>query len=496
MSVSSLGVQVGARTSFLSRLALTPLAIFYRNRQQELAWEHLNYWNERITGGVNLYNVAGFIIDHKIGSDQFRSDVLSASTYGGYDDVIADPEFLPAFEHYVLTRLHPSFSFATRQVSLRRDTSAPFNIWSMDVALKRQAPKGVVLIAGGYQFRHSYYLDPLVPALVKAGFIVRLYDQPSQGFSDEDPLVVGDMSFLLGGAHVSSFELYEQAFAAEMNDLHQQYPGLPIGVIGHSMGGQVLAGYSLQPPEDAPGISARVYLSPNFETTKPVARWKVALSGTQGLNVLPFLNPDMTQEPGAFRAPANGGTYLRLVEHADKLRENIAARNQPDGQSYLLVHPEDDATTSHQASVDNLAQLHGPIDYDSGRVKRNLKEGGHHVFRDDTQGPRVADSIVGYLNRQMGGSASSSGSSSRSLDSQLEEFGFFGCETSSLSPEDRALLQEAIQMNDFLRVQDLMETFFPETGSQEAFAQPTDGLLVPVAPVVLPAAAQTGVATF
>ncbi len=93
------------------------------------------------------------------------------------------------------------------------------------------APHYVVLLAHGYG-EHCGRYEHLAAALVAAGATVHAVDHVGHGQSDGDRVVVGDFERVVDDLHLADLQA------------RAQHPGLPVVLIGHSMGGLIAARYA------------------------------------------------------------------------------------------------------------------------------------------------------------------------------------------------------------------------------------------------------------
>ena len=93
------------------------------------------------------------------------------------------------------------------------------------------SPTHVVLLAHGYG-EHAGRYDHVAAALVGAGAVVHAVDHVGHGKSDGDRVVIADFERVVDDLRLADLQA------------RAQHPGLPVVLIGHSMGGLIAARYA------------------------------------------------------------------------------------------------------------------------------------------------------------------------------------------------------------------------------------------------------------
>jgi alpha-beta hydrolase superfamily lysophospholipase len=106
-------------------------------------------------------------------------------------------------------------------------------------------PKGVVTIVHGLAEHGGRYQDT-AKALTAAGWAVYTVDLRAHGLSPNPPRA--------GRVHVNRFEDYFRDVDALTGLAAQNHPGLPLFLLGHSMGGLISIRYSLEKPDKLAGV--------------------------------------------------------------------------------------------------------------------------------------------------------------------------------------------------------------------------------------------------
>lgn len=247
-------------------------------------------------------------------------------------------------------------------------------------------PVGGVVIVHGLG-DHGLRYAPVAEALAARGYAVAIPDLRGHGES--------------GGRRgdVGHFSEFAADVAETVSSLRQSIPAdLPLGLVGHSMGGLVVMRY-LQgegrfgggigaPSFSVPrGVVGAVLSAPWFRTRHPLAAWK-RLVGRGLLRVLPGLtlkmdlSPDrLTRDPAERRAREGdpllhdrcSARLFREVERAQHDAWNAAHRLK---LPLLLIVPEDDQV------VDSSTTLRLAERFAGETVVLRLPGGRHEPFHD------------------------------------------------------------------------------------------------------------------
>jgi alpha-beta hydrolase superfamily lysophospholipase len=238
------------------------------------------------------------------------------------------------------------------------------------------APTHVVLLAHGYG-EHAGRYDHVATALVDAGAVVHAVDHVGHGRSAGDRVVVADFERVVDDLHLAD----EQARA--------QHPGLPVVLIGHSMGGLIAARYAQRYGDSL----AAVVLSGPL-----VGDW-----GGAALLDLPELPDAPLDSTILSRDPEVGRAYEAdpLVWHGPFQRPTLEAIVRglgavQDGPSLgdlplMWAHGEDDRLVPLAGSRTGVAHLRGET-----YVEKHYAGAQHEIFNETNQDEVLAD-VVAFI---------------------------------------------------------------------------------------------------
>jgi alpha-beta hydrolase superfamily lysophospholipase len=243
-------------------------------------------------------------------------------------------------------------------------------------------PRFVVLLSHGYG-EHARRYDHVAQRLVEAGAVVYAPDHHGHGRSDGERALASDLE----GA-VADLHLVAERAAAE-------HPGVPVALVGHSMGGLIAARYAQRFGEE---LAALVLSGP-------------AVGGNPELEALAAMDPipDVPIDPDVLsRDPEVGRAYADdpLVYHGPFRRETLAGFGAAvaavsEGGSFgdlptLWIHGEEDRLVPLVYTRPAIEALRG------GRFEERIYPGARHEVFNETNRDEVLDDVVGFLTRALG----------------------------------------------------------------------------------------------
>lgn len=242
------------------------------------------------------------------------------------------------------------------------------------------APAHLVIVAHGYGEHFGRY-ERLAAALVDEGACVYAVDHMGHGRSGGERVLIADFEDVVTDLHA----LDEQA--------RREHPGLPVVLLGHSMGGLIAARYAQRYGDT---LTALVLSSP------VVGRWEAAAQ-LLALSEIPDVPLDVTT---LSRDPLVGATYAAdpLVWHGpfkrttlQALQDGIDAIAGGPGLGELptmWIHGEDDQLVPIEGSRAGIAQLRGP-----NFVERTYPEARHELFNELNADEVIAE-VAKFIRRE------------------------------------------------------------------------------------------------
>ncbi|MGO1258414.1 MAG: alpha/beta fold hydrolase [Brachybacterium sp.] len=244
-------------------------------------------------------------------------------------------------------------------------------------AWTRPAPRRVAVLSHGYG-EHTGRYDWVAAQLQAAGAAVYAADHLGHGRSDGQRVLISDYAPV-----VDDLDLVVQHAAS-------QHPGMPVVLIGHSMGGMIAARYT-QLHSDS--LAATVLSGP------VLGSW-ATVDELLALDEIPSTPID----PGTLsRDPAVGEAYVAdpLVWHGDFARPTLEGLQQAMatidevgsvGEHPLLYrHGEADRLVSLPASWEGLNSLRGPQTF-----VKTYPGAQHEIFHETNRDEVIAD-VIGFM---------------------------------------------------------------------------------------------------
>ena len=243
-------------------------------------------------------------------------------------------------------------------------------------------PRFVALISHGYG-EHARRYDHVAERLVAEGAAVYAPDHLGHGRSDGERALITEGEDLSSDLHLVA----ESARAA--------HPGLPLVLIGHSMGGLIATRYVQRHPG---AVDVLVLSGP-------------AIGGAPQLEMLLGMDPipEVPIDPAVLsRDPAVGQAYADdpLVWHGPFKRATLqslvtAVKAVSEGPSLgalptFYVHGADDALVPVAATRPAIEHIRGE------RLEEKLYPGARHEVFNETNQDEVIDDVLAFVNRNLG----------------------------------------------------------------------------------------------
>ena len=128
--------------------------------------------------------------------------------------------------------------------------------------LPEQNPQAIIFIIHGLA-EHSGRYAETAASLVKEGYAVFCHDHQGHGLSEGRR------------GYIKYFATYTKDLNSFINDISTKYPGIPVFLLGHSIGGTIAISYCLENPEKLNGL---ILSAPALQTGASVARWQIVLT--------------------------------------------------------------------------------------------------------------------------------------------------------------------------------------------------------------------------
>lgn len=236
-----------------------------------------------------------------------------------------------------------------------------------------EPPVRIVQIVHGYA-EHGGRYGHVAAALTRLGAVVCADDHLGHGRSDGERALITDFEHVVDDLHTVA------------SVVRREYPGLPLVLVGHSMGGLLAARFAQRWPEEVAGVAFCGSVIGDWQWARDV-----------------LLQPELPHVPfdpgGLSRDPQVGAAYAAdpLVYHGqykrglleaevvalDRFDQNIDKLTMP----VACLHGTDDPYVPYERA---LQAVH---DMPTSDVTTHVYEGGRHEILNETN----RDEVIGHL---------------------------------------------------------------------------------------------------
>ena len=202
--------------------------------------------------------------------------------------------------------------------------------------------------------------------------------------------------------HTPSYELLQESVAQLVKTAAGKYPGVPLVLYGHSMGGNLVLNYAIR---NGSGIRAVVGSSPYLRLAFVPPKWKVTLANVVG-SLLPGLQQPtgldtamLSHDPAVKKAYENDplvhdkitvSYYLSIEEAGPWAIQHAAELKVP----ALVFHGTGDQITSHEGTRE-FAQN------SQGKAELKLWEGLYHETNNEPEYRQVLGYVADWIEKTL-----------------------------------------------------------------------------------------------
>lgn len=248
-----------------------------------------------------------------------------------------------------------------RESSLTSSDSLSLYFWT----LPHPQPKAVIAHIHGMG-EHSRRYDHLAEFWSRAGYAVAGFDWRGHGRSQGQRGHTPSLAHLL-----DDLDVY-------LNAVRRAFPGLPVLLYGHSMGGNLALNYVLR---RQPDIVAVVASAPYLQLAFTPPAWKVLLAGW-----LRHLYPTLTQRTGL---------NLTHLAHDPEVAQTYT--RDPLNHGKITVSFFSEVHAAGAWAIDHAAELHVPALLLHGDADRITSAAGSRAFVDRAQGNATLQVWPGFF---------------------------------------------------------------------------------------------------
>ncbi|MEB3020223.1 alpha/beta hydrolase [[Mycobacterium] crassicus] len=259
-----------------------------------------------------------------------------------------------------------------------------------DTWTPQAAPRAVVVLSHGFG-EHARRYDHVAARFGEAGLVTYALDHRGHGRSGGKRVLCKDMSDYTGDFHTLA------GIAA------REHPGLPLVVLGHSMGGAIVFSYGVDRPDD---YQLMVLSGPAVDMTDTVSPLLAFVAKALGA-VFPGLPAQKLDSALVSRDPAVVAAYDAdpLVHHGlvpagvgralIKVAETMPSRAAALTAPLLVVHGADDGLVPASGS----RRLVGCVGSDD--VQLTVYPGLFHEVFNEPERAQVLDDVVGWIDARL-----------------------------------------------------------------------------------------------
>ncbi|KAL0955746.1 hypothetical protein HGRIS_001961 [Hohenbuehelia grisea] len=264
------------------------------------------------------------------------------------------------------------------------------------------SPKAVVVFVHGFAEHIGRYTH-IHPRLAQAGFSVFAFDQRGFGKTGLDAEKRSKDSAYGKTSRPEQIEDIDWA----VKHAEEKYPGVPIFLMGHSMGGALVLSFATCSRPSVKLLKGIIATSPLILQTKPASKILRKVGGFASYVSPNSLIPAEVKAEDLSHDPAFNKAYETdpLVKPSGSLRgisdmlnggERLLHedyKNWPENIPVLFVHGTEDKVTSHKATE----EFYNKINSSDKQLK--LEQGGFHELQNEPNGVKenVYDLIISFV---------------------------------------------------------------------------------------------------
>ncbi|MGA2614642.1 MAG: lysophospholipase [Spirochaetia bacterium] len=250
-------------------------------------------------------------------------------------------------------------------------------------------PRAVIALVHGLG-EHSGRYPLLVERLPGAGYAINAYDLRGHGRTGGPRL------------YASSFEVLMEDIERHIDQTRLRFPGVPLFLYGHSLGGEQVLYYVLR---RSPSLHGVIATSPLLAPGTPVSPFKVAVSKLLS-RIIPSVIittkvpwESLSGDPAVIELTKKDPLYQEGISvrmGVELLRAGEWIRSQTTFPLPLLVMQ---GTADRHVDPKKTIQFSQGL---TGDVTLKVWEGGHHELHNDLGREKVADLILDWLGKHSG----------------------------------------------------------------------------------------------
>ncbi len=248
------------------------------------------------------------------------------------------------------------------------------------------ATRAIVMVIHGLG-EHSSRYQYIAEQFCKEEIMVYSFDLPGHGKS------AGKRAF------IKSFDICNVIIDKQINLLKQNFPNIPIILLGHSMGGAITTYFALKMKPDLEGI---ILSSAALKISGDISPLLVKLSGIIGklLPTLPTIKLDSTglshryeiiEEYDNDPLVYSGGIPARTGAEINRSIKYNQANAEKFNYPVLLIHGDQDRLADYHGSL----EFHSKISSENKTIK--LYKGLYHELMNEVNGDKIIGDLLDWI---------------------------------------------------------------------------------------------------
>mgnify|MGYP001766656216 CR=1 FL=1 len=202
--------------------------------------------------------------------------------------------------------------------------------------------------------------------------------------------------------HIKNFSLTDEMIDTIIAETGKTFPGIPVFIYGHSLGGLIVLDYLLR---KNPSVRGAIVTSPWLKLSFEPSGLKVFLASVFGVILPGFIQPsglvtgDLSHDQAVVDAyisdplvhdKISAGLFSSAISTSKSTLSNAGKLDT----SLLLMHGSDDRICSPEGSREFISK--------AKNVEFKIWEGGFHELHNETFKSEVLDHILSWINKHLG----------------------------------------------------------------------------------------------
>lgn len=242
-----------------------------------------------------------------------------------------------------------------------------------------ESPHRVVLIVHGYA-EHGGRYGHVADALTGRGAMVYAADHVGHGHSDGERALITDFEHVVDDLH-------------HLADIaRRENPGVPLVLVGHSMGGLLSGRFAQRWPEEVAGVAFCGAVIGDWQWARDVLtrpELPFVSFDPEALSRDPSVGAAYAADPLVYHGQYKRGLLVAEVEALDRFQRDIDALTPP----VLLLHGSEDPFVPYERSVQAVRDM--PTD----DATVHVFDGARHELLNETNRAEIIGLLADWIDR-------------------------------------------------------------------------------------------------